>query len=1008
MAVRFQARCLVDHVEVMLVRSALLRGTRPLARADWDHLDGAEATAARLLLAAVAEADTHWRDGTLVIPNEAAAELPGVLSSRIGLADPAPVFANISFHGAISQDDSTIRVEWRETNYREITPKRTGIMIEWGGRSGRLTGPLFALMEAVDGYNRTAREGLDGRVAWWGAVTKALARVAPESVACDDYTRSLTVYQAASFSLDIDDRPGRIGFDPILMTRHWARSLEDNAPVADEDDSAGQGQGEELVDVEAARLLTAQDHRAFMGQFQVADGTRRAYSLRRQTYLLLDPDLQRALDVVRKVRGGSEDEKRTFIRNPRAAISAALGLDGGDALSTALFVETWQYSRRVLGLGAWIKPDLSWLSKARTDWLPERFPVVVDGKEVEVGRDEIERLRQDVMAAEAAGDATVTFQKTDLALEAAQTLFEQVGLAREATEPEEMARPDAEERPRTATAFDPEMPVVVQIETNFEGVSYMVARSPRRPAIPLTPPAGKMGRNEFKPHQEHGFRWLVDAWTAGWPGVLLADDMGLGKTFQSLAFLAWIKADQEARSSASGRFAGRPMLIVAPTALLDNWVEEMGKHLAPGALDSDPAKVFGSTVRLFRNTGANYATAGERLDWQKIAQHDLVLTTYETLADNHTAFAKIRFSVALFDEMQKVKDPGTLNTWAAKAVNADFVLGLTGTPVENRIEDLWSIMDRVFPGLLRDLRTFSAAYRDGDLEQYRLLSDQLLKSQGGAPPIMLRRMKGEHLKGLPEKAVRSYPTDMPEVQARAYGEVVAEAVARAGRRDPGAMLEVIQLLRGISLFPGDPDDFDLTSEAGCRTWIERSARLTRSFEIFRDIERRGEKVLVFVDTRRMQGLMATAMATLFGIEPPVIINGTVPGGARQKRVNEFQAKRHGFDAMILSPKAAGVGLTITAANHVLHLSRWWNPAVEDQCNDRVYRIGQRRNVTIHIPMAVHPQLGDKTFDVTLHALLERKRRMSSNLLAPPVRGDEVDTLTADLGLATEGAGAGLR
>ncbi|GJE05269.1 RNA polymerase-associated protein RapA [Methylobacterium jeotgali] len=879
-------------------------------------------------------------------------------------------------------------------------------MIEWGERSGRLTAPLFALMEAADGYNRAAQKGLEGRVAWWGSIQQAIARVAPDTIE-DDYTRSLTVYQAGSFSLDIDDRPGRISFDPILMSRSWARSLEDNAPVGD-DDQSEPGDSEGLVDAEAARLLNAEDHRAFLGQFEATDDTRRAYSLRRTTHLLLDPDLQRALNVVRKVRLGSEDEKRAFISNPRAAIATALGLDGGDALSTALFVETWQYSERVLGLGAWIKPDLSWLSKARTDWLPERFPVVVNGREVEIGRDDIERLRQDVITAEAEGSPTVSFQGADLALGAAQTLFDQVGLGRAAIAEDGIVRPDAEGRPASTTFPEPAMPVVVQIKRNFEGVAYVMAAIPRHPAIPLTPPAGKMGRTSFKLHQEHGFKWLVDAWTTGWPGVLLADDMGLGKTFQSLAFLAWVRADQEARPPGRARLAKRPMLIVAPTALLENWVEEMGKHLAPGALGGELAKVFGPSVRLFRNTSTDKAASFERLDREKIAQHDIVLTTYETLADNHIAFSKIEFSVALFDEIQKIKDPGTLNANAAGAINADFVLGLTGTPIENRIEDLWSIMDRVMPGQLRDLRTFSSNYRDDDLEKYRLLSDQLLKSQGGAPPIILRRMKGEHLKGLPSREYKAYPTDMPEVQARAYGEVVAEAVARTGQRAPGAMLEVIQRLRGISLFPGEPDDFDLTTESGCRSWIAQSARLARSFEIFRGIDRLNEKVLVFVDTRRMQALMALAMATVFGIDPPVIINGTVPGGARQKRVNDFQAKRPGFDAMILSPKAAGVGLTITAANHVLHLSRWWNPAVEDQCNDRVYRIGQQRDVTVHIPMAVHPQLRDRTFDVTLNALLERKRRMSQNLLAPPVRGNEAETLMTDLGLGQEGAGAGLR
>jgi SNF2 family DNA or RNA helicase len=133
---------------------------------------------------------------------------------------------------------------------------------------------------------------------------------------------------------------------------------------------------------------------------------------------------------------------------------------------------------------------------------------------------------------------------------------------------------------------------------------------------------------------------------------------------------------------------------------------------------------------------------------------------------------KQRYSVAIFDEMQKIKDPGTLNTWASKAMNADFVIGLTGTPIENRIEDLWSIMDRVFPGFLADLKNFSKAHQQASEEKYRALSDRLLKPIEGAPAIMLRRMKDDVLEGLPPKRINCYRTEMPPVQAEVYGRVV--------------------------------------------------------------------------------------------------------------------------------------------------------------------------------------------------------------------------------------------
>jgi hypothetical protein len=150
---------------------------------------------------------------------------------------------------------------------------------------------------------------------------------------------------------------------------------------------------------------------------------------------------------------------------------------------------------------------------------------------------------------------------------------------------------------------------------------------------------------------------------------------------------------------------------------------------------------------------------------------------------------------------------------------------------------------------------------------------------------------------------------------------------------------------------------------------------------------------VFVEDRAVQIAFAAAASTLFGLRvEPAIINGATPGGKRQAIVDRFQGGPPGFDLLVLSPKAAGVGLTITAANHVIHLSRWWNPAVEDQCNDRVYRIGQDKDVTVHIPIAVHPDYGDASFDVTLDGLLQRKRTLSHDMLAPPVSESDVGVL----------------
>ncbi len=159
------------------------------------------------------------------------------------------------------------------------------------------------------------------------------------------------------------------------------------------------------------------------------------------------------------------------------------------------------------------------------------------------------------------------------------------------------------------------------------------------------------------------------------------------------------------------------------------------------------------------------------------------------------------------------------------------------------------------------------------------------------------------------------------------------------------------------------------------------------------MEQRGEKALLFIEDRDMQASFAAAAGTLFGLRSePQVINGEVPGHRRQAIVERFQKAPAGFDVLVLSPKAAGVGLTITAANHVIHLSRWWNPAVEDQCNDRAYRIGQTKPVTVHVPLARHPTYGDASFDVTLDKLLAEKRALSRHMLTPPVKDGDAAIL----------------
>jgi hypothetical protein len=207
------------------------------------------------------------------------------------------------------------------------------------------------------------------------------------------------------------------------------------------------------------------------------------------------------------------------------------------------------------------------------------------------------------------------------------------------------------------------------------------------------------------------------------------------------------------------------------------------------------------------------------------------------------------------------------------------------------------------------------------------------------------------------------------------------------------MLQSIHALRGISLHPSGHATADPYDAAWRSDWIASSARLGETFRLLREVDAAGEKALVFIEDLAIQKAFAVAVAAEMRLDrEPAIINGGVEGAKRQAIVDRFQAGVPGFDLLVLSPRAAGLGLNITAANHVIHLSRWWNPAIEDQCNDRVYRMGQRKPVTIHIPLAVHPGYGESSFDIKLDELLNRKRALSREMLAPPISVGDVNAL----------------
>jgi SNF2 family DNA or RNA helicase len=535
---------------------------------------------------------------------------------------------------------------------------------------------------------------------------------------------------------------------------------------------------------------------------------------------------------------------------------------------------------------------------------------------------------------------------------------------------------------------DPDAKLAILVEGNYETLGYMSNPDSRRPTEGFCIPSQL--KTNLKRHQLDGLQWLQESWAAGVPGLLLADDMGLGKTLQALSFLVWLNDNCPRTQEYSGGF-----LIVAPTSLLRNWKAEHEMHFSQPAL-GDPLQIHGAQAARIRD--GNF----KELDTDILRRADWVLTTYETLTKFQKSFAQVGFRCIIFDEAQKIKTPGTQVRDSALALRADFKIAMTGTPVENRRADFWCISDAVYPGLLGSLKDFSETFeKEESSDTARGLNDFI--TTGHSPvelsqlfrpspmPFMKRRMKESVLDGLPIKTLQAEPIEMPTPQAVRYREILVSAL---GNTKSGAKLEAIQNLRLASLHPWltekkVQDTALITKTANnLDEFILSSARIISLVRILDDIRLRndgaGEKALIFVNSRKMQDHLLVLFKEKYNLSHVALINGATPEAKRQKAVDDFQKSELGFELILLSPKAAGVGFTLTAANHVIHLDRWWNPAVEDQCTDRAYRIGQKKPVTIWIPQAIHPDsdLKDHSFDLRLHDLLEYKRQMSRDLLAP--------------------------
>jgi hypothetical protein len=853
-------------------------------------------------------------------------------AQRLDLPALAEAMARLTATGLIAKPGYFVALEWiRLTGQPILGARRLGPWLEIGGQLRRLPDALVAIAEAVARVN-AAGDRQEDRLLALADLHEALPHGAGMSET-SGLVGAIHIAVATSLSLDLKDEGARLA--PVLH-----------------------GFG----DTPDAPLLPQAQQAAFEQRFHAAATVPPSYTLGGQWHVVPQPALRRALEVVKRINSDSLSSRRAFFANPRPFLREALGEEIEETLIESLLKETPAYASRVIGLGMWKPRVVPWSPIESQDWFGPGAPtarpkgLMIGERCLPLTIAQAQRLHDEIIAARAAGETQKIVDALDGPL--AIPIDEQTLQALRAIG----AKGPARARPNPSEAL------LIETNENDVGAEEFVRR--QRPGE-TTLPHGL--RTPLKSHQSEGLSWLQQAWTGGLPGVLLADDMGLGKTLQGLAFLSWLRQGMDA-----GLVEQAPLLVVAPTGLLRNWRAEHDKHLeAPGL--GHCMEAFGSNLKTLKRRRSDGRPG---IDVRAFQQASWVLTTYETLRDYDVDFGQVRFAAAVFDEAQKIKTPGVRMTDACKAMHCEFRVALTGTPVENRLADLWCIVDSVHPGLLYDLKSFSAEYeRTLDADKLARLKGTLERPIGGRVAVMKRRLKEDRLPDLPPAAERRLPRTMPAPQLAAYEAALDEARAAQA---PGAVLAALQRLRAISLHPA-PD-----GQCADNAFINQSARFLVAVETLDDIALAREKVLIFLDDIALQARLASLLQRRYRLKaPPGIVSGEVAGPRRQSLVDAFQSSDDGFGAMILSPRAGGVGLTLTRANHVLHLSRWWNPAVEDQCTGRVHRIGQIRPVHIHLPMATLD--GDRrSFDENLDALLARKRKLIRETLMPPDASAESD------------------
>ncbi len=459
----------------------------------------------------------------------------------------------------------------------------------------------------------------------------------------------------------------------------------------------------------------------------------------------------------------------------------------------------------------------------------------------------------------------------------------------------------------------------------------------------------------LRPYQQYGYSWL--AFLRRWGlGACLADDMGLGKTIQTIALLLRQK-EQEGQLPA-------PALLICPTSVVSNWEREVQK--------------FAPALTTWVHQGGD-RLAGKAFR-QQAAATDMVLTSYAIARRDAALLQGIDWLAVVLDEAQNIKNPEAKQTQAIRKLPAGFRLALTGTPVENRLSELWSIMQFLNPGYLGSQRSFRQAF---GLPIERYADEQAAgRLRQLVSPLILRRVKTDPtvIQDLPDKVEMKEYCHLSEEQATLYEAVVKSALdeveASDGIQRRGLVLSMLMQLKQVCNHPAQylhQVSGEEPEQALANGNLSRSGKLARLVEMLEEALDVGDRVLIFTQFAEMGELLRHSLQTRLNL-PAMFLHGGVPAKKRQAMVERFQDDPHGPPIFILSIKAGGVGLNLTRANHVFHFDRWWNPAVENQATDRAFRIGQKQNVQVHKFVCVG------TLEERIDEMIESKKALAESIV----------------------------